>query len=188
MIVLIPKNVPIDKDVIRQEFMSEYDSEMKTSDSAYSTFGAKKGDWVSLKKSIFAAMHFNVDYDAFKDYTTIIIHDGGTKVGNYFGADIWGSLFYGSFFKDVETKFIYWLMKKYNLRKDEIKLKNDPLFKSIVFLVVLLIIEYILSFDYEDFGLYAIIALITFALFIPSWFLERRRLAKKAKEIGIEVI
>lgn len=188
MIVLIPKNVQIDKDVIRQEFMLEYDSKMDTSDSAYSTFGSKKGEWVSLKKNIFAAVHFCVDYDAHNDFTTIFIHDGGTKVGNYLGADLWGPLFYGSFIKNVETKFIYWLLKKYDLKKAEIKLKREPFFKSIVYLIVLLVIEYVLSLDFEDYGLYAIIALITIAIFIPYWYCDRRYISKKAEEIGIEVV
>ena len=188
MIVLIPKNVQIDKDVIRQEFMGEYDSKMDTSDSAFSTFGSKKGEWVSLKRNICAAVHFIVYYDIYKDFTTIILNDGGTKVGNYFGADLWGGLFYSSFFNDVKTKFIYWLMKKYDLKKEEIKLKREPFFKSIVYLIVLLVFEYVLSFDFEDYGLYAILALITVAVFILFWYCDRRYLSKKAEEIGIKVV
>ncbi len=188
MILLIPKNVQIDKDVIRQEFMSEYYPLMDISDNAFSTFGSKKGDWVSLKKNIFAAVHFNVDFDMNDDFITIILNDGGTKVGNYFGADLWGGLLYSSFFKDVQTKFIYWLMKKFDLSKDDIKLQYEPFFKSIVYLIVLLVIEYILSLDFDDIGIYAIIALITIAVFVPLWFLERRRISKMAKEIGIEVV
>ena len=53
---------------------------------------------------------------------------------------------------------------------------------------MLLVIEYILSLDFDDIGIYAIIALITIAVFVPLWFLERRRISKMAKEIGIEVV
>ena len=190
MLILLPKNLPIDKNVILEEFMMEYDSEMDTTDDYYSSVGTKKGDWVSLKKNSFAAVHFLVNNEIDDKNIVINIHEGSaSKIADYLGVDLWGDIVYSGFFKDVKTQFIYWLMKKYNLTKDEIKMEKDSFIKNLLILIVISVVEFILfALDDDDYSFFGIIVLIVLVIFVISWIMDRIRNSKIARETGIEVV
>ena len=122
MRITIPKNESLDRDVIREEFMEKYYPEMKTKELSFLSIFNPIGGWVRLQKNIAVVMYFRVKQDSENNVTRISLLEGSTKRAAVIGANIWAPFFRGDFSEDVLQKFSGWLMKKYNLRKEDVRL------------------------------------------------------------------
>lgn len=114
----------LNTDVIREEFLERYYPEMETKEMRFVNIFSPITDYVRLQKNLSVTAFFRVKQDPDNSATHIYVSEGVTKRSALLGADFWNFLIRGDFYDDLNRKFNEWLMKKYDLTKDQITLTN----------------------------------------------------------------